>query len=66
MELTDLTTIDLSKIGWIKIAFTFSIHIFKQNFNYLESIQKILVDAAGDTDTNSCILGGLLGASIGY
>ena len=62
----ELCNLELNRIGWIKVAFIFSINIFKQNLTYLESILKILVEAAGDTDTNACILGGLIGANIGY
>lgn len=52
------------KSGWIRIAFTYSFSIFLENRNFEDSIKEMLL-FGGDTDTNSCILGGLLGASEG-
>lgn len=52
------------KGGWIRIAFTYSFSIFLENKPFEESMKEMLL-FGGDTDTNCCIMGGLLGASEG-
>jgi ADP-ribosylglycohydrolase len=48
------------KGGWVRIAFTHSFAIFLEGLSYKESIAKMLM-LRGDTDTNGCILGALVG-----
>jgi ADP-ribosyl-[dinitrogen reductase] hydrolase len=50
--------------GWIKIAFIYAIHFLISNIPFEEAIRKI-ISVKGDTDTNACIIGALLGASYG-
>ena len=49
------------KIGWAKIAFCYSLHYLKQNTDYYDAMKEML-KKGGDTDTNCCIVGGMLGA----
>ncbi|MBI3038525.1 ADP-ribosylglycohydrolase family protein [bacterium] len=51
--------------GFVKIAFT---HAFRHLFlgtSYSEAIRETLL-GGGDTDTNACIVGGLIGAADGF
>jgi ADP-ribosylglycohydrolase len=52
------------KSGWIRIAFTYSFSIFLEDMNYSDSLRKMLL-YGGDTDTNACILGALIGSTVG-
>ena len=52
------------KIGWIRLAFTYAFHYLKNDWTYKDSMQDIL-SKGGDTDTNACIVGGLMGACEG-
>jgi ADP-ribosyl-[dinitrogen reductase] hydrolase len=47
--------------GWIKIAFMHALHQFSLGASY-ESAIRAIISLGGDTDTNACIAGGLLGA----
>jgi ADP-ribosylglycohydrolase len=51
--------------GWVKIAFSLAIFYLKKNFGFLEAI-KDLLSKGGDTDTNACIVGGILGVLHGF
>jgi ADP-ribosylglycohydrolase len=59
-------------MGWAKIAFTYSFNFLKNapdNRNdpkFYESVISQMIKEAGDTDTNAAILGGLIGAYVGY
>lgn len=53
------------RIGHIKNAFIYAFNYFLLDFTYVEAIKSILL-AGGDTDTNACIAGGLIGASEGF
>ncbi len=68
----------VSSMGWAKIAFTYGVKHMKkliheksqnkQSFNpddYQEILFAVLKQA-GDTDTNGAIVGGLIGAIIGF
>jgi ADP-ribosyl-[dinitrogen reductase] hydrolase len=56
----------ISCMGWLKIAWTYGFLLLKNNrFDYANEIRGILI-RGGDTDTNCCIVGGLIGAVIGY
>ena len=54
--------------GFIKWAFIFSFYYLKRatklKLNYRETIEEI-VSMGGDTDTNACIAGGMVGAILG-
>ncbi|MBI3652644.1 MAG: ADP-ribosylglycohydrolase family protein [Acidobacteria bacterium] len=52
------------QIGFIKIAFTHAFRHLLLGTNYLEAIRETLC-GGGDTDTNACIVGGLIGAACG-
>jgi len=49
------------KMGWVKIAFLYSLHYLRQNMGYREAMID-MVSKGGDTDTNCCIVGGMIGA----
>ena len=51
--------------GFIKIAFVEAFRHFVLGTEYLPAIRETLL-GGGDTDTNSCIIGGLLGARTGF
>lgn len=53
-----------SKIGWVKIAFQQAFYYLRSNLQYQEAISEVLAKG-GDTDTNACIVGMLLGARFG-
>ncbi len=68
----------VSSMGWAKIAFTYGIKHMKkliddksqnkQSFkpnDYWEILFSVLKQA-GDTDTNGAIVGGLIGAIVGF
>ena len=55
---------DRKNIGHIKSAFILSMYIYLQNQNYEDSL-KMMLKFGGDTDTNSAILGGLIGSNVG-
>ncbi len=50
--------------GFIKIAFTHAFRHLLLGTGYVEAITETLV-GGGDTDTNACIVGGLIGAACG-
>jgi ADP-ribosyl-[dinitrogen reductase] hydrolase len=52
------------QIGFIKIAFTHAFRHLLIGSNYVEAIGETLA-GGGDTDTNACIVGGLIGAACG-
>ena len=59
-------------MGWLKIAFNYSFYYLKNSDDYKikeniysELMEKILIEG-GDTDTNAAIVGGLIGALVGY
>jgi ADP-ribosyl-[dinitrogen reductase] hydrolase len=52
------------QIGFIKIAFTHAFRHLWLGTDYVESIRETL-SGGGDTDTNACIVGGLIGAAGG-
>ena len=49
------------KIGWVKIAFLYSLKYLRENKSYSDAMREMLKQG-GDTDTNCCIVGGILGA----
>ncbi len=52
------------KIGFVKIAFTHAFRHLLIGSTYDEAIRETLA-GGGDTDTNACIVGGLIGAACG-
>jgi ADP-ribosyl-[dinitrogen reductase] hydrolase len=52
------------QIGFIKIAFVHAFRHLLLGTDYLEAIRETLA-GGGDTDTNACIVGGLIGAAGG-
>ena len=49
------------RAGYVRIAFTHAFHHLYNATTYVEAITAVL-HGAGDTDTNACIVGGLVGA----
>ena len=47
--------------GFVRYAFTYAFYYLAQESKFEESIYRTLLEG-GDTDTNACIVGGLLGA----
>lgn len=65
-EKEDPTVIlDMRHIGYIKVAFGLTLNIFCRNLNFRDSLSAML-SYGGDTDTNCCILGGLVGCYLGF
>jgi ADP-ribosyl-[dinitrogen reductase] hydrolase len=52
------------QIGFVKHGFTLAFHFLAYQYSYKEAIVQTLL-RSGDTDTNACIVGGLIGASVG-
>ncbi len=50
--------------GFVKIAFVNAFQSLIKNLDYSAAIQAVLA-IGGDTDTNACIAGGLIGAAVG-
>lgn len=57
-------------MGWIKIAFEYAFYILKncdrENPKAFEEAMKQMLREGGDTDTNAAIVGGLIGAHVGF
>ena len=51
-------------VGFIKIAFTHAFRHLLQGSDYVAALKETL-HGGGDTDTNACIIGGLIGAACG-
>lgn len=59
-------------MGWARIAWTYGYNIFRKvlkepshdRFTYQNNMRNV-IQRGGDTDTNACIVGGLLGSIIG-
>ena len=63
------------KIGWSKIAWTYGMHqlfqlskkqLMEDKKKYYKNVMSKVIGSAGDTDTNAAIVGGFLGAVIGF
>ena len=52
------------QIGFVKHGFTLAFHFLGYQFSFKEAITQTLL-MSGDTDTNACIVGGLIGANCG-
>ena len=52
-------------IGFVKIAFQHSFQHLKLNSSHEVAMKEVLM-LGGDTDTNACIVGGLIGALHGF
>ena len=51
--------------GWVKHAFILSFNFLKQDsVDYKKAIHDTLI-LGGDTDTNACIVGGMIGVCMG-
>lgn len=50
--------------GWARIAFTHAIRLLGEDVTWEEALREVLM-GGGDTDTNACIVGALLGARHG-
>jgi len=50
--------------GFVRIAFTYAFYHLMAGNNYVDALRDTLL-GGGDTDTNACIVGGLLGAYCG-
>ena len=53
------------KMGWAKIAWTYGFIFLKRGVTDYEKIIRKIISKGGDTDTNACIVGGMIGAAIG-
>ena len=51
-------------MGFVRIAFIHAFHHMRLGTPYIDALQSVL-GYGGDTDTNACIVGGLVGARIG-
>lgn len=47
--------------GWIRIAFIYAMHFLLTGKPFKAAIEK-MISIKGDTDTNACIVGALIGA----
>ncbi len=52
------------QIGFVKHGFTLAFHFLAYEFSFKEAITQTLL-MSGDTDTNACIVGGMIGANCG-
>jgi ADP-ribosyl-[dinitrogen reductase] hydrolase len=52
-------------MGFVRIAFTHAFYHLRQGTSFEQALASTLA-LGGDTDTNACIVGGLVGASLGY
>lgn len=50
--------------GFVRIAFTHAFHHLLRKTNFVNALREVL-SGGGDTDTNACIVGGLVGARVG-
>lgn len=51
-------------MGFVRIAFIHAFHHMLRSTPYIDALQSVL-GYGGDTDTNACIVGGLVGARVG-
>jgi len=55
----------IAQQGWLKHAFVLSFAFLQMNqIDFTEAMKRTLI-LGGDTDTNACIVGGLIGAAVG-
>ena len=52
------------QIGFVRIGFTHAFRHLQQGTGYVAAVTETLA-GGGDTDTNACIVGGLIGAAVG-
>ena len=52
------------QIGFVKHGFTLAFHYLAFQYTYQEAIIQTLLKS-GDTDTNACIVGGIIGSNFG-
>lgn len=50
--------------GFVRIAFCHAFHHMLRGHSYFQAVHQVLA-CGGDTDTNACIVGGLVGARVG-
>jgi ADP-ribosyl-[dinitrogen reductase] hydrolase len=50
--------------GFVRIAFTHAFHHMLRETSFTEALRQVLT-CGGDSDTNACIVGGLVGARVG-
>lgn len=55
----------VKKAGWVRVAFSYAIFYMVKGKNFKDSLRDVL-RLKGDSDTNACIAGGLMGAFYGY
>lgn len=53
------------QMGWVKIAFDHAFRHLRLGSNFETAMAETL-KLGGDTDTNACIVGALIGAAEGY
>ncbi len=68
----------VDKMGWAKIAYTHGLRELRElihkeksqqnimNADTFQSVMKKILSLQGDTDTNGAIVGGLIGAVVGF
>ena len=54
-----------TKIGWVKIAWTYTMHYLRTEQKDYYAVMKEVLSKGGDTDTNACIVGAAIGAAVG-
>mmetsp|Transcript_20910 Transcript_20910/g.32402 ORF Transcript_20910/g.32402 Transcript_20910/m.32402 type:complete len:90 (+) Transcript_20910:103-372(+) len=60
-----------TQLGWLKWGFWFSIYFLRRSVNidpkaiYKHAI-RLVIQQGGDTDTNAAIVGGVIGALVGF
>ena len=54
-----------NQIGWAKVGFTRAFHCLRAGDTYEDAIRKT-IEIGGDSDTNGAIVGGLVGAAVGF
>ena len=52
--------------GWIKISWIYAFNFLKRGELDYETVIRKVMHQGGDTDSNGCIVGGLIGATIGF
>jgi len=54
-----------SNPGWVQVSWTYSFYFLKSGkVDYEECVREVLLQG-GDTDSNACIVGGMIGAVLG-
>ena len=55
-----------TSMGWVKIAWAFTMYYLRNEQNNYYTVMKEVLSKGGDTDTNACIVGAVIGAAAGF